>query len=168
MIAPHVNNTFEISHKEAGALWSESQPLPIPDKNNRSERLRRSACGQWVVRQFNMFERLDMAAEDLVETVSREYDRLKTCGIDVLSHAITPSVTHTRVFTVTPWLPNVRLCDTATFDAVVAPKLETYMEAPPSTGYLNDVECEEQFALTPDRPAQPFLLDLDPYIGKPF
>ena len=163
-----VNQTFEISAGEAGRMWVDGGPLPPETEYTDTdfERLRRSENGAWLVRLNDpaVEGRLSGSAAELAERAGAEFARLRAAGVNVVTHAITPSVLGRRIFTVSPWIDGVEKCSREAFDAVVQPALVVYFNAAAQAGHqprCMELDHRGQFSIAPAVFPEPFMHDVD-------
>jgi hypothetical protein len=181
MKVPPINHSFEFSHEEARDLWMVGTPLaddpetdfvgsPMTEDMPSDGRLRRSSDGEWVVRRcIQSLVDYNPILEELAISFSTELERLQKSGVNVISRALTASTVHGTIFSVTPWIPKIKVCNKATFEATIKPHLNDYFDNPPGEVILHKLELHKPWqystAPTPEL-AAPFLHDTDPFMQR--
>lgn len=163
---PELNRTLSISSHEAAALWGEGLEMPRSEGDwytPSPSRVRQSADGRWVVRRDSGRDPIGKRFGRLfiVETAQVEFERLQSYDIDVISRGITLSPDGDEVFTVSPWLPELTLCDETTYNHSVAPKAGNYLKHALGLVALSDINRRAQYSCRNGSP-RPFLHDVDP------
>lgn len=159
-----LNERFEVSAEEATQLWISGQPMPIESRRAASaDRIRLSENGAWVVKlDYNPSETLD--AEAACEHADIEFDRMQEAGVPIISNARTPSMTGTRIFTVTPAIEGIQRCDYGLFKAEIYPFLKRYFKEARDAGIkpkVDELACSSQCSVAPLLSEAPFLHDVD-------
>lgn len=157
---------LEISGHEAGRMWVDG--VPLPHGTGRSDQfswrhIRRSADGAWVVR---MKETPEGEASARSDAANRDYERLASLGLRVLNRLTVPSVLDRRIFTISPWVPDMKPCPEEEYWSVLpilrAFDEETRSERGSGGLVLNPYELMDvdQHSWV-DNPELPFLHDVD-------
>ena len=180
MKVPPINHSFEFSHDEARGLWTVGTPLaddpetdfvrsPMTEDMPSDGRLRRSSDGEWVVRRCHHSSTYYPTLEETATAGSSELERLQESGINVISRALTASAVDGSIYSVTPWIPEIKVCNKATFEATIRPNLDKYFDNPDREVILLKVELHKPWqystGATPDL-ATPFLHDTDPIMQR--
>ncbi len=86
-------------------------------------RIRRSEDGEWVIR---LNKTPTIRAAVVREVVIREYERLADLGMYVLAFESVPSISEKRLFTITPWVPDLVVCSEDRYNQTVKPVVDVY------------------------------------------
>jgi hypothetical protein len=159
---PPLNTNFNVTKSEAAKLWSSALPLDESRENYlRSDRIRRSKNGNWVVR-LNI--RHDAAKVGHLAT--REFQLLSRLGLDIVSYAHIP-LSARKLITISPWVPDISEATQQQYDREAKPVWADYYEIAqrqPSEPYLSS-----ELSLPPNHSVQqgshkPFLHVIDPIL----
>jgi hypothetical protein len=162
-----INADFEISSREAGNMWVDGIDMPASSGRDSIDntRLRRSANGVWVIRlnDLSLHSADDVeqqySAEQTCELAAEEFERLRSCGVDIISMASVPSVLGKKVFTVTPWIDGMSILARADYEKEIVPFLGKYLAS--AGPHLQDIQPESQYSVAPLSNGRAFLHDTD-------
>lgn len=134
-----------------------------PDLN-----LRRSTDGEWVVRRCYTLG-AEFSVEQIVTEAAKELTRLQQSGVNVISRNLILFDNHESVMSVTPWIPNIKVCSPTYFEEHIRPFLDDYYKTSTGEAVLRRVETSKPWQYstggTPEL-ATPFLHDIDPLVDR--
>jgi hypothetical protein len=168
-----LNQELDVSPHTAESLWRSCHMYV----NDQSQHALISADNQWVIRKRAYPDAyypdgLNIKAPQLCETAKKAFNELRVLGINVITHAFTPSLDNNHIYTVSPYVPGLRKCPNSDYRSHIAPLLGEYFKSI----LLRTEECQdrvEPFLEDVDRATQfsklsadgvPFLHDVDPYM----
>lgn len=166
---PPANAAIPISPHAAARLWSEGVALPEEADNYprwyhpSPSRILRSADGKWVIRrQYPPLSSDVLSAHDTVSKALEEFERLQELGMDVISRGMTTSPMANTVLTISPWIPDLELCDVRTFSQDVEPLVDFYFSQRAGGVALRDLDRDCQYSWCAETGGRLLMHDPDP------
>jgi hypothetical protein len=128
-----LNTTLEVSNFEVLQMWERGVEMP-PEARRHADaynRIRRSENGKWVIRFHDLSldpPPLDtlFTAEETCVIALKEFARLQSCEVDVISRGCIAPTDKPHVYTVNPWIPEMVTCTEAEYLTGIKPKLNPY------------------------------------------
>lgn len=171
-----LNQQFEVAPQEAEELYNNG--LNLGELQNQGEHLGdhdmpdasvRSRDGQWLIRAEpaqHFIEDADYACAQGL----KEHLKLRRYGVFIVSHAFTPSIDGSILYTVTPWISGMEPCPLPYYKRYIEPRLRLYhtqkLRLVKATGIeppcLTDVAWPHQYSVVPSQALPGFLHDVGP------
>jgi hypothetical protein len=164
-----LNQRLEFSNEEARTLLQQASIAP---DYSLSLQTFLSDNGEWLIKRASVREylyscrRKDINADTVVKAAAREFGRLQSLGLNVISRGFV-LLEGADIVTITPHLARIQKCSMPDFRRHAAPSLLVYyqqIESQLPHLYLEDVGDNGQYSkLFTD--GTPFLHDVEPYLA---